>query len=152
LAETTAQLRSTLTTLHPAVLAELGLAAAIRELVRQYADRSAFEIQTELDDVGKPPVQDLVYRAARELLTNVTKHAGADHVVVHLARNGDWITLTVTDDGVGFDPAIVDLRIADGHIGLASLVARAEAMGGTIEFTPVVGGGTRATMTTPATA
>lgn len=152
LAETTTQLRSTLTTLHPAVLAELGLAAAVRELVRQHADRSPFEIETELEEVGKPPVQDLVYRAARELLTNVTKHAGASHVLVRLARNGEWITLAVTDDGVGFDPAIVDQRIADGHIGLASLVARAEAMGGTIEFEPVAGGGTRATMTTPATA
>jgi two-component system, NarL family, sensor kinase len=149
---TAKQLRSTLTTLHPAVLAELGLAAAVRELVRQYADRDHFEIDTELDDVGKPPVQDLLYRAARELLTNVVKHANATHVLVRLTGDDQWITLSVIDNGSGFDPGLVDQRITQGHIGLASLVARAETMGGTMEFTPAVGGGTKATMITPATA
>ena len=149
---TAAQLRSTLTTLHPAVLAELGLTAAIRELVRQYSDRDHFEIETELAEVGKPPVQDLLYRAARELLTNVVKHADATHVLVRLVRDDHWITLSVIDNGSGFDPALVDERITQGHIGLASLVARAEAMGGTMEFAPAQGGGTRATMTTPASA
>jgi two-component system, NarL family, sensor kinase len=149
---TTAQLRSTLTTLHPAVLAELGLAAAVRELVRQYTDRGTFEIETELADVGKPPVQYLLYRAARELLSNVVKHARATHVLVRLARDGDCLTLSVIDDGIGFDPVIVDRCIAEGHIGLASLVARAESMGGTLELAPADGGGTRATITAPAAA
>ncbi|CAN5668852.1 ATP-binding protein [soil metagenome] len=149
---TATQLRSTLTTLHPAVLAELGLAAAVAELVHQYTDRDHFEIETELADVGKPPVQDLLYRAARELLTNVVKHADATHVLVRLERDDQWITLSVIDNGSGFDPALVDQRITEGHIGLASLVARAEAMGGTMDFVPAAGGGTRATMTTPATA
>lgn len=146
---TAAQLRSALTTLHPAVLAELGLAAAVQELVRQYAERDFFEIETELADVGKPPVQDLLYRAARELLTNVVKHADATRVLVRLKSDAHWITLSVIDNGKGFDPALVDERITDGHIGLASLVARAEAMGGTMDFVPADGGGTRATMTTP---
>jgi two-component system NarL family sensor kinase len=149
---TATQLRSTLTTLHPAVLAELGLAAAVRELVHQYADRDRFEIETELAEVGKPPVQDLLYRAARELLTNVVKHADATHVLIRLERDDQWITLSVIDNGRGFDPALVDERITEGHIGLASLVARAEAMGGTMDFVPAEGGGTRATITTPAAA
>ncbi|MCV7227557.1 ATP-binding protein [Mycolicibacterium komossense] len=149
---TATQLRSTLTTLHPAVLAELGLAAAVRELVHQYAGRDHFDIETELTDVGKPLVQDLLYRAARELLTNVVKHADATRVLIRLERDDRWITLSVIDNGKGFDPALVDKRITEGHIGLASLVARAEAMGGTMEFVPAEGGGTRATITTPAAA
>jgi two-component system NarL family sensor kinase len=152
LKRTTTQLRSTLTTLHPAVLAELGLAAALRELVQQFTDRGTFEIETELADVGKPPVQYLLYRAARELLSNVDKHARATHVLVRLVRDGDCLTLSVIDNGVGFDPLLVDRYIAEGHIGLASLVARAESMGGTMELAPADGGGTRATMTTPAAA
>lgn len=152
LTRTTTQLRSTLAALHPAVLAELGLAAALRELVQQYTDRGTFEIETELADVGKPPVQYLLYRAARELLSNVSKHARATHVRVRLARDGDCLTLSVIDNGIGFDPLIVDRCIAEGHIGLASLVARAESMGGTMELAPADGGGTRATITTPATA
>jgi len=135
-----------------ASLAELGLAAAVRELVHQYADRDHFQIETELAEVGKPPVQDLLYRAARELLTNVVKHADATHVLVRLERDDQWITLSVIDNGSGFDPALVDERITEGHIGLASLVARAEAMGGTMDFVHAEGGGTRAIITTPATA
>ena len=121
-------------------------------LVHQYDDRDHFEIETELAEVGKPPVQDLLYRAARELLTNVVKHADATDVTVRLERDDQWITLSVIDNGNGFDPALVDERITEGHIGLASLVARAEAMGGTMDIVPADGGGTRATITTPATA
>jgi two-component system, NarL family, sensor kinase len=50
--------------------------------------------------------------------------AGASTVWVTLRQDGDRITLTVRDDGVGFDPAVLDRCIADGHIGLASLARR----------------------------
>ena len=72
LAGTATQLRSTLRTLHPAVLSELGLTPALSELLRQYRDRG-LAVEAELDDVGKPPAQDLLYRAARELLGNVER-------------------------------------------------------------------------------
>lgn len=150
--ETATRLRSTLTTLHPAVLAELGLAPAIEELVRQYDDRAAFLIAAEIEDVGKPPAQDLLYRAARELLANVHKHARATSVRVRLVRTGARITLSVIDDGIGFDPAVLDRRVSEGHIGLASLVARAEAMGGSVTISPGAGGGTWATIALPASA
>lgn len=149
LAQTATRLRSTLTTLHPAVLAELGLAPAIEELVRQHDDRAGFLIDADIEDVGKPPAQDLLYRAARELLANVHKHARATSVRVRLARVGDRIMLSVIDDGIGFDPAILDRRVSEGHIGLASLVARAEAIGGSVTITPGATGGTCATVMLP---
>ncbi len=148
LADTATQLRSTLRTLHSAVLSELGLTPALSELSRQFRDRG-LAVEAELDDVGKPPAQDLLYRAARELLGNVVWHARASTVWVTLRQAGDRITLTVRDDGVGFDPSALDGRIADGHIGLASLVARVEAMGGTVDIVSAAGRGTQATVTTP---
>jgi len=57
LQETAAGLRSTVTALHPQVLAQLGLTPALRELVRQYDTRGDFEIQADLDDVGRPASQ-----------------------------------------------------------------------------------------------
>jgi two-component system NarL family sensor kinase len=152
LAGTAMQLRSTLRTLHPAVLSELGLTPALGELLRQYRERSGLTVEGELDEVGQPPAQDLLYRAARELLANVQKHARATSVRLQLQRAGERITLTVTDDGIGFDPVILDSRIADGHIGLASLITRVEAMGGSVEIAPVRGGGTKATVTAPVAA
>ena len=67
--------------------------------------------------VSRSP-QQLLHRAARELLTNVGKHAGAKTVRVGLKRKGDRLRLTIADDGRGFDPAVVGQSVADGHIGL----------------------------------
>lgn len=148
--ETATRLRSTVTALHPQVLTEVGLTAALRELVRSYELRGAFAVEADLEEVDRPRSQSLLYRAARELLANAYKHAHAGTVRVRLARAGDAITLSVVDDGVGFDPAILDQCVAEGHIGLASLAVRVEAMGGSMKLTPVAGGGTRASVTAPA--
>ena len=148
--ETATRLRSTVTALHPQVLTEVGLTAALRELIRGYEHRGNFAIEADLEEVGQPRSQSLLYRAARELLANVHKHARASTVKICLARAGDAITLSVVDDGVGFDPAILDRCVAKGHIGLASLAARIDAMGGSMKLTSTIGGGTRASVTTPA--
>ena len=149
LQETAAGLRSTVSALHPQVLAQLGLTPAIRELLQQYETRNDLAVEAELDDVGKPASQSLLYRAARELLTNVSKHAQATTVKVRLSRRGDRIVLTITDDGTGFDPTVVSQFVADGHIGLGSLLARFDAMGGAMDIDSQVGHGTQVTVTSP---
>ena len=150
--DTATRLRGTVTALHPQVLTEVGLAAALRELIRDYERRGHFAITADLEEVGRPLSQSLLYRAARELLANARNHAQASTVQVRLARAADAITLSVVDDGIGFDPAILDRCVAEGHIGLASLAVRIEAMGGSMKLTSAIGGGTRATVTTPAVA
>ncbi|MBB5163289.1 ATP-binding protein [Mycobacterium sp. AZCC_0083] len=147
--ETAAGLRSTVTALHPQVLAQLGLAPGVRELLRQSETRGDFIIEADLEDVGRPASQALLYRAARELLANVNKHAGATEVTVRLYRAGDRIVLTVADDGAGFEPSIVEQRVAEGHIGLASLQARFDSMGGAMAIESTIGQGTLVTVTSP---
>jgi two-component system, NarL family, sensor kinase len=148
LQETATGLRSTVTQLHPQVLAQLGLTPAVRELLKQFESRTELAVEAELDDVGKPQSQALLYRAARELLTNIGKHAKATSVKVGLTRRGDRIVLTIADDG-GFDPAIVAQYVADGHIGLGSLLARFGAMGGAMDIDSRSGHGTQVTVTSP---
>jgi two-component system NarL family sensor kinase len=149
---TATRLRGTVTALHPHVLTEVGLTAAVRELIRDYEHRGNFAIEADLEEVGRPRSQSLLYRAARELLANARKHARAGTVRVRLARAADAITLSVIDDGTGFDPAILRRCVAEGHIGLASLAVRIDAMGGSMKLTSRIGGGTRASVTTPAAA
>jgi two-component system, NarL family, sensor kinase len=149
LEDTAAALRSTVTELHPQVLAQLGLTPAVRELLRQFESRYGVEVRADLDEVGKPDSQQLLYRAARELLTNIGKHAQATTVSVRLGRIGSRVVLSVSDDGVGFDPAVVAQYIADGHIGLGSLLARLEAMGGSLRVDSAADGGSRVTVTSP---
>ena len=80
---------------------------------------------------------------------NISKHARATTVRVGLSRRGDRVVLTISDDGRGFDPAIVASYVADGHIGLGSLLARFDAMGGSMNIESVVGHGTQVTATSP---
>ena len=149
LQETAAALRSTVTQLHPQVLAQLGLTPAIQELLRQFEGRGDYSVDAELEDVGKPESQQLLYRAARELLANIHKHARATTVRVGLSPKGDRIVLTIADDGTGFDPAMVERFVADGHIGLGSLLARFDAMGGSMDVRSEIGYGTQVTVTSP---
>lgn len=150
LQETATGLRSTVTQLHPQVLAQLGLTAGVRELLRQFQSRyDDIEVVAELEEVDKPQSQSLLYRAARELLTNIGKHAHATTVQVGLIRRGDRVVLSIADDGSGFDPAIVGKSLAEGHIGLGSLVARFDAMGGSLRIDSAPGSGTTVTATSP---
>ncbi len=149
LQETATGLRSTVTQLHPQVLAQLGLTPALREMLKQFEARTQIAVDADLEEVGKPESQQLLYRAGRELLTNVGKHAGAKTVHVGLKRKGNRLKLTITDDGRGFDPAVVGQSVADGHIGLGSLLARFDAMGGAMDIDSQAGGGTRVTVTSP---
>ena len=149
LQETATGLRSTVTELHPQVLAQLGLTAAIQELVKQFESRTNLDVIADLEDVGKPESQQLLHRAARELLTNIGKHAGATTVRVTLRRKGDRILLTIGDDGRGLDPAVVGRSVADGHIGLGSLLARFDSMGGSMHIDSRNGHGTQITVISP---
>lgn len=149
LQETATGLRSTVTELHPQVLAQLGLTPALREMVKQFETRTQITVEADLEDVGKPDSQQLLHRAARELLTNIGKHADAKSVQVDLERKGDRIKLTIADDGRGFDPAVVGQSVADGHIGLGSLLARFDAMGGAMDIESQAGDGTRVSVTSP---
>lgn len=149
LMETVTQLRATVTTLNPQVLEHLGLAAALRELVDQSARRGGFATEVDIDAVGRPTEQSLLYSTARELLTNIVKHAEAETVRVSLAPCGRRLELRVTDDGVGFDRAQLPGRIAEGHIGLASHVLRIESVGGTWEMESAPGKGTTTIVRVP---
>ena len=150
LQETATGLRSTVTQLHPQVLAQLGLTAGVRELWRKFGSRyDDIDVVAELEEVDKPQSQSLLYRAARELLTNIGKHADATTVRVGLLRRGDRVVLSIADDGSGFDPAIVGKSLSEGHIGLGSLVARFDAMGGSLRIDSALGSGTRVTATSP---
>lgn len=148
LRQTAKQLRSTVTTLHPQVLAQLGLGAALEELAGQFARRGGWQLDLRVEDVGRVPAAALLYRVARECLANVHKHAQAANVRVRLRRAGPSLVLEVADDGVGFDPAVLPRRVAEGHIGIASQYLRVESLGGTFEITPGHPG-TRVTVTVP---
>jgi two-component system NarL family sensor kinase len=90
-----------------------------------------------------------VLRCTSELLANVARHAHAAHVSVVLEHDGSSDRVCVRDDGVGFDPRVATASVRAGHIGLASLRERAEALGGAFTLESRPGAGTVATVTIP---
>jgi len=135
-----ADLRATVRGIHPQVLADHGLAAAIGEL----ADRSPVGVVTDLHLDGRLPtsVETAAYFVVSEALTNAVRHAEATAVRVHGWVTDGALTVSVIDDGRGgADPST--------GTGLAGLAARVEAIDGTLEVTSPSGGPTTVRMTCP---
>jgi two-component system NarL family sensor kinase len=150
LTDTVAQLRDAVFELHPYVLEEAGLEAAVRSLAQQASTRGGFELRLDLSAPDPGRHDQLVFSAARELLTNVVQHAAADHVAVRLVTGGGGDELVVDDDGRGFPPERLAERLAEGHVGLASQRVRIEAAGGTMQVDSTPGRGARVEIHLPA--
>ncbi|MGW4059753.1 sensor histidine kinase [Amycolatopsis sp. NPDC004747] len=136
------ELRDLVRGIHPPVLAERGLADAIRAL----AIDSPLDVEVRVDLPGRleHPLETAVYFAVSELLTNVTKHAAADHVDIALTWRNGILTVTVTDDGQGgADPA--------GGSGLDGIAHRLAPFDGTLTITSPPGGPTVAAAELPVT-
>jgi two-component system NarL family sensor kinase len=136
--------------LHPVVLEHAGLASAIRAVADHQARRGGFTCEIEVEDDATGVHDELVLSLARELLTNAAKHAAAKEVTVSVAREDSWITLTVEDDGKGFEPGRREAALREGHVGLASSTERVEALAGQFEVDSKPGEGTRARAVLPA--
>ncbi|MEO8475652.1 MAG: PAS domain-containing protein [Actinomycetota bacterium] len=137
------RLRSLLFELRPGALDREGLVVALR----QYADHVARETgwtAEVVDELGEEPPRELratLYRLAQEALTNARKHADASHLTVEVASVDDGVRIRVGDDGVGFDPSNMH-EPRPGHIGLSTMVERAELAGGWCKITSTPGRGT----------
>jgi len=128
--------------LRPLVLDDLGLAAAADWLVQNIARRSNLDCDLEVDSdcaqLGEPHAS-VVFRIMQEALTNVARHARATRVEIALAREGDWVVLTVRDNGVGIDA--VGQRKPQSF-GLRGIRERALSLGGEIAIVGEPGAGT----------
>jgi len=136
--------------LEPAVLFELGLVPALHRLAEEISAR--YELSVRIVDDGQPkplPPQErsIVYRAVRELLINVAKHADVDRATVIVARDGRQLQLRVVDAGAGFAPHGVDA--ASGSNGFAIVRERMAFIGGSCEVRSVPGDGTEVTLRLP---
>ena len=146
---TIAELREAVFELHPYVLEQSGLEAALRAAGQRAARRGGFRIHFDLSYPRRHPQEVLLFGAARELLTNAAMHARASNVSVALWERDGWVELAVRDDGEGFDLGLLPQRIAAGHIGLQSQRERVESAGGAFTLESRPGAGTVATVTIP---
>ena len=141
--------------LFPPVLQRSGLPAALKWLADWTHDKYRIEVGVAADpraDSGRKDVRTLLFESVRELLFNAVKHARADRISLELALDPeDQLCITVSDQGVGFEPAGLDDRSKAGQVGwgLFSIRERLTLLGGRVEIDSAAGKGTRVRLVAP---
>ncbi|MGB3399802.1 MAG: PAS domain-containing protein [Candidatus Deferrimicrobiaceae bacterium] len=142
------EVRGMATRLRPGVLDDLGLVDAIDWYIDDFEKRT--KMSSVFRHAGVPKVSDRVataaYRIAQEALTNVARHSKASRVDVSLRAEGEILTLSVEDDGRGFDLRELPESVGLGVVGMRE---RAELIGGTLEIRSRPGEGTRVHLKVP---
>ena len=134
-----AEMRTLLFELRPAALEAAPLDTLIERLGDALGGQTQIDITIEVDDVDLPPdVKIAFYRVTQEAFSNVAKHARATQVTACVLAVDGGATLTVRDDGRGFDPA----DVASGHLGLHIMNERLERVSATLTIDSVPGEGT----------
>jgi PAS domain S-box-containing protein len=134
--------------LHPSKLHYLGLAAAARELCREFSKQHKIAVECVVREMPADLDENTrlsLFRVIQEALRNVAKHSRAHHVRVELSRLPDAVRLEVSDDGVGFDP---DEATICG-LGLVSMRERLRLVGGQLSVWSQHALGTRIEATVP---
>jgi signal transduction histidine kinase len=147
----TDELRRLCKGLRPPLLDDLGLVAAIRLLVDEFREHSGLEVGLELPNNERKLAQNDVvvltaYRILQESLTNVRRHANARTVTISLIITSVTLTMSITDDGCGFD--IAGLNGGQG-CGLEGMRERANLAGGRVDINAAPGNGTRVVFSAP---
>jgi len=152
LGESITESRSLTAELSPTVLYDTGLAPALGWLGERMEKKHGLKVKVDAEDLQNRTQEEtrvVLFRAARELLFNVVKHAQVDQAEVRMRRvPGGEVELQVSDRGVGFDLAEMSRPVEEGF-GLFSIRERLESMGGRMEVESEPGQGTRVTLRLP---
>jgi signal transduction histidine kinase len=133
--------------LRPRILDDFGLIAALAFLAEGVERRRGIPVTlvSTVDQRLPAPVETAIYRFAQEACTNITRHARASQVTIHLALNAGELRCRITDNGSGFDMQRVDR----GRLGLSGIRDRLEILAGALQVNTRPGGGTELVATVP---
>ena len=142
------EIRSMSYLLHPPLLKEVGLPAALRWCAEGFSQRSGISVDLDMpEDFGRLPleVENALFRIVQECLTNVQRHSGSPTARIELQRKARWVGLKVRDDGRGMPEGILgdDTGVQSLGVGLLGMRERVRQLGGHIR---VVQGGAGATI------
>jgi len=135
-----AEMRTLLLELRPTALLEMPLDDLVQQAAEATMGRGRLPVAVTVDGQGSPPpeVRLALYRIAQEALNNAAKHAEASRSTLAARWTSDSVSLTVSDDGRGFDPT----NVSQAHLGLGIMRERADAIGAVLTVKSDVGCGT----------
>jgi two-component system sensor histidine kinase DegS len=135
--------------LRPMMLDDLGLAPTLRKYVDAFKEQSSLEVSLTITGTERrfePYLEVMFFRAAQELMGNISRHSQATSVKVHLDLGADLIRVSVNDNGKGFDPETLK---DSNNLGLKLIRERAEMLGGSFEIDSTIGAGARISFSVP---
>jgi len=150
--ETIERMRNVMAGLRPPVLDDYGLGVALRWYTERFSERTG--VATILQERELSPrlpivVETELFRIVQEVLTNVAKHADARQAIITLERVDGMVQLVISDDGVGFDPAVLRQLKEQPGWGLITIKERAKALGGDVYMKSAHGKGTQVIVQVP---
>ena len=143
--ETVARMRNVMADFLPPMLEHYGLTPALTWYGEQFTRRT--NVQVNIRDLRadvtrlSPQAEIGLFRIAQEALNNVAKYAQTSQAEIELSDDGDFMRMTISDDGVGFDPP--GILAEPSHWGLAIMRERARALGATFEIQSAPNAGTK---------
>jgi signal transduction histidine kinase len=123
------------------------LVAAAEDVAQRAGAGVRFECDDDLSELSSAETRDALVRIVREAVTNAVRHGQATMVTLRLHYGKDGLRLTIADDGIGFDPSGVTTH--ESGLGLASMTARAVALGGRLHVDSQPGAGTSVELALP---
>lgn len=146
------EVRRSIFALRPLNLERLGFLETMRQYVKDFGEQNS--VKTTLEIIGDPKLsptnEAVMFRILQEALNNIAKHSRAKQVFVNLSANSSGTSLSVTDDGVGFDPTkLTGVVSSVGGLGLQQMRERIEARGGQFEYVSTPGAGAKVSATLP---
>jgi signal transduction histidine kinase len=147
------EIRTTSYLLHPPLLDENGLSAALSWYIEGLRERSDVGISLSVpEDIGRLPsdMELVIFRVVQECLTNIHRHSGSKTASIRLARNSDLILVEVQDSGRGISAQkLVELQSGGSGVGIGGMRERVRQLGGEMNIDSD-GSGTRVSLTIPA--
>lgn len=138
--------------LHPALLDDLGLSAAVEAHLRDVRKRHTMSVELlheGMEERLPQPTEAAAYRIIQEAITNVVRHAQASSCRIYLQRLVQTVLITIEDDGVGFDVGARASRGARDGLGLVGIRERAAQLRGSVRIESGPAVGTRLTIELP---
>ena len=129
--------------LHPLILEDLGLTTAVRSLGEEFAQREEIEVEVKSDNLPvslKREAASCLYAVAGEALLNISKHARANRVSIHLGGSDRCITLSIVDNGVGLPSGAISTNLG---LGIVNMRERVRWLNGRFSIESRPGGGTQ---------
>lgn len=128
------EMRRLIAALSPAVLEQLGLGAALRQLVNRFRRLHPIRVKLQLGRLRRLPqhTEIIVYRLVQECCNNIAKHSGASSVNLSVSSADGWVRLAVEDNGVGFK--VAEALARKDSFGLSGMRERVALLGGRFEI------------------